>query len=214
LNGMSDKESENLIDMPNSKKITLSLSLILLTVFGVYAQQGTGFGLKGGLNYNTSGKYFKDAGTIFTQPGQNTGYHLGIFFQITSYDIALRPELVYTKTSFTSNLGTVDYQKVDLPVLVKMRFFKMISFQIGPSLHYTFKEEFSVPENFEPTDPFGLGFQMGLGVNIGPVGLDLRFERELNERKYTFENVLGKEDFKSQQLVLGLSFLIPGKRIK
>ncbi len=195
-------------------KILPVFLLIFLVSTASFAQQGSGFGVKGGLNYNTSGKYFKDAGTIITQPGQNMGYHMGIFFQITSYDIALRPELIYTNTSFTSSLGTVDYQKVDLPVLVKMRFFKVISFQIGPSVHYTFKEEFSIPENFEPADPFGLGFQMGLGVNIGPVGLDLRFERELNERKYTFENVLGKEDFKSQQLILGLSFLIPGKRIK
>jgi hypothetical protein len=198
--------------MLSFKKISLSFLFMTLFILHAQAQQGSGFGVKGGLNYNTSGKYFKDAGTIFTQPGQNMGYHLGIFFQITSYDISLRPELIYTSTSFTSDLGTVDFQKVDMPVLVKMRFFKVVSFQIGPSVHYTFKEEFSVPENFEPADPFGLGFQMGLGVNIGPVGLDLRFERELNERKYTFENVIGKEDFKNQQLILGLSFMIPSKK--
>jgi hypothetical protein len=55
---------------------------------------------------------------------------------------------------------------------------------------------------------------LGLGVNLGPVGLDLRFERELNERKYSFENVLGDKDYKNQQLILGLSFMIPGKKIK
>mgnify|MGYP002654989284 CR=1 FL=1 len=194
------------------KRATLIIAFFILTSsisFQAFGQQGSGFGLKGGLNYPSSGKYFRDAGQIFTKPGENMGYHLGIFFQITSYDIALRPELIYTKSSFTSDLGQVDYQKVDFPVLVKLRFFKVISFQIGPSLHYTFEERFSDPENFEPTEPFGLGFQMGLGVNIGPVGLDLRFERELNERRYTFENVLGKEDFKNQQISLGLSFLIP-----
>lgn len=135
-----------------------------------------------------------------------------MFYQLTSYDIALRPELIFTNTEFESALGKVQYQKVDLPILVKMNFFKVIGFQIGPSFHYTLAEEFSIPENFEPTDPFGLGFQLGLGVNLGPVGLDLRFERELNERKYSFENVLGKEDFKTQQLILGLSFKIPSAK--
>lgn len=192
--------------------------LIILFLFGLIgtsqAQQGTGFGVKGGLNYNTSGKYFKDAGQIFTTPGDNRGYHLGIFYQLSSFDIALRPELIYTKSQFTTDLGAVEFQRFDMPVLVKMKLFQVIGFSIGPSLHYTIDEKFSLPENFEKSDPFGLGFQLGLGVNLGPVGLDLRFERELKDRKYTFENVLGKDDYKNQQLILGLSFMIPGKKVK
>ncbi|TDQ18479.1 outer membrane protein with beta-barrel domain [Algoriphagus boseongensis] len=195
----------------------LKLVFLSLLFFGSFsfltqAQQGSGFGIKGGLNYNTSGKYFKDAENIFTKPGENMGYHFGVFYQLTSFDLALRPELIFTNTEFETTLGKVNYQKFDLPILVKMNFFKIISFQAGPSFHYTVKEKFSIPENFQPTDPFGLGFQLGLGVNIGPVGLDLRFERELNDRKFTFDNVLGKEDFKSQQLILGASFKIPGKK--
>lgn len=200
--------------MISTRKLLLVVFLFWCVAFSSIAQQGSGFGFKGGMNYNTSGKYFKDAGQIFSKPGENMGYHLGIFFQLSSYDISLRPEMIYTKSQFTTDLGSVDFQRVDLPVLVKMRLFKVIGFSIGPSLHYTFDEKFSVPENFEKTDPFGLGFQLGLGVNFGPVGLDLRFERELNERKYSFENVLGKEDYKNQQLILGLSFMIPGKKIK
>lgn len=200
--------------MIQPRKSLLVVLLFLGFVFSSQAQQGTGFGFKGGLNYNTSGKYFKDAGQIFSKPGENMGYHLGIFYQLSSYDISLRPELVYTKSQFETSLGSVDFQKVDLPVLVKMRLFQVIGFSIGPSLHYTFDEKFSIPENFEESDPFGLGFQLGLGVNFGPVGLDLRFEREMKERKYSFENVLGKEDYKNQQLILGLSFMIPGKKIK
>ncbi|SEF43526.1 hypothetical protein SAMN03080598_00193 [Algoriphagus boritolerans DSM 17298 = JCM 18970] len=33
----------------------------------------------------------------------------------------------------------------------------------------------------------------------------------MNEGNYTFEIFLGKEDFKNKQLILGLSFLTPGK---
>ncbi|WP_092728279.1 outer membrane beta-barrel protein [Algoriphagus alkaliphilus] len=200
--------------MTKSKKSAFLIIMSLFLGISAHSQQGSGFGFKGGMNFNTSGKYFKDAGQIFSSPSENMGYHLGVFFQLSSYDISLRPEMIYTKSKFETSLGAVDYQKVDLPVLVKMRLFKVIGFSIGPSLHYTFEEKFSVPENFQKTEPFGLGFQMGLGVNIGPVGLDLRFEREMNERKYSFENVLGKEDYKNQQLILGLSFMIPGKRIK
>lgn len=197
--------------MPNFKRIALLLLLSACVLPFVQAQQGSGFGFKGGLNYNTSGKYFKDAGEIFSRPGENMGYHVGVFYQLNSYDIALRPELIFTQNQFETDLGRVDYQRVDMPILVKMRFFQLIGFSIGPSLHYTLNEKFSKPELFESSDPFGLGFQMGLGVNIGPVGLDLRFERELNERKFTMDNVLGKEDYRRQQLILGLSFMIPSK---
>ncbi|GMQ24341.1 hypothetical protein Aoki45_10230 [Algoriphagus sp. oki45] len=197
-----------------SKSIILCLFGFILIQAPLIAQQGSGFGVKGGLNFNTSGKYFKDAGDIFSQPSQNMGYHLGVFYQLTSYDISLRPELIYTKTEFNTDLGLAQYQKIDMPVLVKLRLFQIIGFSIGPSFHYTFDEEFSAPELFEATDPFSLGFQLGLGVNIGPVGLDLRFERELNERRYTLDNVLGKEEFKNQQLILGLSFMIPTKNSK
>lgn len=197
--------------MPMNVLIRLSLSCLLLLLVSQsgMAQQGSGFGLKAGLNYNTSGKYFKDAGQIFAQPGDNMGYHLGVFYQAVSYDIALRPELIFTQTQFETALGKEEYQKVDLPVLVKMRLFKVIGFSIGPSLHYTVREKISRPDLFESPEPFGLGFHMGLGLNIGPVGLDLRFEREMNERKFTMENVFGKEDYKSQQLIFGLSFKIP-----
>ncbi|GMQ29708.1 outer membrane beta-barrel protein [Algoriphagus confluentis] len=197
-----------------SKSIIIGLFGLLFLQAPIFAQQGTGFGVKGGLNFNTSGKYFRDAGDIFSQPSQNMGYHLGVFYQLTSYDISLRPELIYTKTEFSTDLGLAQYQRIDMPVLVKLRLFQIIGFSIGPSFHYTLDEKFSAPELFEDTAPFSLGFQLGLGLNIGPVGLDLRFERELKERRYTLENVLGNEEFKNQQLILGLSFMIPSSKSK
>jgi hypothetical protein len=109
--------------MISTRKSLLVVILFFLVVLTSQAQQGSGFGFKGGMNYNTSGKYFKDASQIFFKPGENMGYHLGIFFQLSSYDIALRPEMIYTKSQFTTDLGSVDFQRVDLPVLVKMRFF-------------------------------------------------------------------------------------------
>lgn len=100
------------------------------------------------------------------------------FFQLSSFDSAYRPEISYARSQVESNLGSVDFQGVHMPVLVKMKLFQGIGSIIGPSLHYTFDEEFSFPENFEK-QILRVRFRVGLGVNLEPVGLDLPFKWDL-----------------------------------
>jgi hypothetical protein len=194
-------------------KSFIRLSVVALFAFffsaNVFGQKGNGFGFKGGLNYNTTGNYFKDANLILDDPGANRGFHAGIFYQLGALGMMLRPELIYTQTQFETDLGNVKYKKIDVPILFRKSFLQIIGLSFGPSFHYTMDEKFSIPSNFKETSAIGLGFQAGLGINLGPIGLDLRFERELNDREYSLSNVLGKKDFKSQQLILGLSFKLP-----
>jgi hypothetical protein len=196
-------------------KLQIKLSILVFLAFHLFhssfAQKGSGFGVKAGLNYNTSGNYFKDANLILEDPGNNTGFHAGVFYQLGALGMMVRPEIIYTQTKFETDLGKVTYNKIDVPLLFRKSFLKIIGLSFGPSFHYTFGEKFSIPKNFKDSEAIGLGFQAGLGVNFGPVGLDLRFEREFNDKEYTISNVLGKNNFKSQQLILGLSFKIPTK---
>lgn len=193
--------------MKNS--IYLLLTLFLFVSFAHFASaqhKGGGFGIKGGLNYNTSGKYFKDAESIWKNPGASTGYHAGVFYKFGGYDLYLRPELVYTQTKFDSGLGEVNIQRLDAPVLVGIHLFKVASIMGGPSFHYTLSDNFSSLV-VEKNDRLRLGYQFGLGLNLGPVGLDLRYEREFNDQHISFDRVIsGGNDFKSEQLILGLSF--------
>jgi len=194
-------------------KSFIRLTVVALIAFffsaNAFGQKGTGFGFKGGLNYNTTGNYFKDANLILDDPGANRGFHAGVFYQLGALGMMLRPELIYTQTQFETDLGNVKYKKIDVPILFRKSFLQIIGLSFGPSFHYTLDEKFSIPSNFKETSAIGLGFQAGLGINLGPIGLDLRFERELNDREYSLSNVLGKKDFKSQQLILGLSFKLP-----
>lgn len=197
--------------MKSLNRIALLLLLAFFSIDPAFGQKGSGFGVKAGLNYNTTGNYFKDANLILDDPGGNRGFHAGVFYQLGALGMMLRPELIYTQTQFETDLGSVKYKKIDVPILFRKSFLQVIGLSFGPSFHYTMDEKFSIPSNFKEGGPIGLGFQAGLGVNFGPVGLDLRFERELNDREYSLSNVLGKKDFKSQQLILGLSFKIPKK---
>jgi opacity protein-like surface antigen len=193
--------------MKNSIHLLLTLFLFVsFTHFAAAQHKGGGFGIKGGLNYNTSGKYFKDAESIWKNPGASTGYHAGVFYKFGGYDLYLRPELIYTQTKFDSGLGEVNIQRLDAPVLVGMHLFKVASIMAGPSFHYTLSDNFS-SRLVEKNDRLRFGYQFGLGLNFGPVGLDLRYEREFNDQNISFDRVIsGGSDFKSEQVILGLSF--------
>ncbi len=168
--------------------------------------KGSGFGIKGGLNYNTSGKYFQDAESIWKNPGSSMGYHAGVFYKIGGFDLFLRPELMYTETKFDAGLGELKLQRLDAPVLVGMHLFKVVSVMAGPSFHYTLNDNFSNRSKPDPNERLRMGYQFGLGLNVGPIGVDLRYEREFNDQNISFDRVIqGGNDFRSEQVILGLS---------
>ncbi|SFT64844.1 Outer membrane protein beta-barrel domain-containing protein [Algoriphagus locisalis] len=183
------------------------LLLFLSTLQANAQHKGSGFGLKGGLSYNTSGKYFKDAGSIWKDPGSSAGYQFGAFYKLASYDIFLRPEMVYTHSKFDSGLGEVKANRLDAPVMVGMHLFKLFSIVGGPSFHYILDDNYADYFNSPSDKDLLFGYQFGLGLNFGPVGLDLRYERVLNDQKLNFDQVIKrKEDFRSEQVILGLSY--------
>lgn len=181
--------------------------VFLFAIEGNAQRKGSGLGIKAGMNYNTSGKYFKDAGSIWDDPGASTGYQVGAFYKLASYDIFLRPELLYTHSKFESGLGQVKYNRLDAPVMVGFHLFKVFSIVGGPSFHYSLNEEYPEVLEIESAQKIDFGYQFGLGLNVGPVGLDLRYERVFNDQKLTLDRVLKREDsFKSEQVILALSF--------
>lgn len=190
------------------KKFFLVLLLVFGGVVAGHAQnRGSGFGIKGGLNYSTSGKYFQDAESIWKNPGASSGFHAGVFYRLGKNNIYLRPELIYSQTKFDAGFDQLKSQRLDAPILLGIQFFEIASVMAGPSFHYTLNDNFSNSLRDFENEKFRMGYQFGLGINIGPVGLDLRYEREFNDQKISLDRVLsGGTDFKSEQVILGLSF--------
>lgn len=189
-------------------KTTLKASVIMfvLMVFyhSGYSQTGGGFGIKGGVNYNSNGQYFKDAEAIWGAPKDNLGYHLGLFGKVNLGPVFLRPELNYTNLKSEINSVQLQTQRLDAPVLVGINLLgPLVSVFAGPSFHYYIEDEL---RDFE-FDKFNAGYQFGVGLNLGNVGLDLRYERVLNGQTVNIDDVFtGDGDFRYQQLMLGLSF--------
>lgn len=174
------------------------------------------FGLKGGINYNSNS--IKEVQTdVFDGAKSKTGYHAGIWlrFKIPVIGLYLRPELVYTnlenevlyKTS--GNTTSYNFQKIDIPVLLGKKIFGIGNVYVGPSFQYILDSDFSFNDipNVE-ADGFTVGLQFGGGIELGKIGIDVRWERAFSGIESTFIGNAGNVNFDTRinQIILGLSY--------
>lgn len=193
--------------------------IILMFVTTSAAMAQNGFGVKGGLNYGDNGEITYDdvsnAGEDILEGGESKmGYHLGVYYEASILGFFLRPELVYTttKSSYQFNQQEADYNvsKIDLPILVGTKVFGPVRVFAGPSLQYIVDNDFEGFELGDVEDEFTIGAQLGAGIQLGKIGLDVRYERALKENEAEFMNFNGNEglqrvDTRPSQIIFGLS---------
>ncbi|MDE3744099.1 outer membrane beta-barrel protein [Maribacter polysaccharolyticus] len=187
---------------------TILLAIIALTSLTTFAQTESGFGIKGGLNYNANGDYFESTGEAARNPDRNVGYHFGIFGKIGNR-MYLRPELVYTKTKSDYDGDKFDISKLDLPLLVGAKIIGPLHVFAGPAFQYILDTEFEGITINDIENDFTVGVNIGAGLNLGKLGIDLRYERGFSENEATFVGNLGsgasRIDARPDQLILSLS---------
>lgn len=183
------------------------------------AMAQSGLGVKGGINYADNGEMtysdFTDAGKDALEGGESKmGYHFGVFYQTNLLGFFLRPELVYTttKSTYQFNQQESDYNvsKIDLPILVGTKVFGPIRLFAGPSLQYIIDNDFEGFELGDVKDEFSIGAQLGAGIQLGKLGLDVRYERALKENEAKFISIDGGQgpervDTRPSQIIFGLS---------
>jgi hypothetical protein len=191
------------------KKLIFSAALVAFFSVAALAQDGTGFGIKGGLNYNANGDYFESIGDNAEHPDRNIGYHLGFFGKIGD-KVYFRPELVYTNTKSDYDNDDFKMKKLDAPMLVGLRVLGPVNVFAGPSFQYILDTDFNSININDVENDFTVGLNFGIGLDIDKIGIDLRYERGFNDNEATFINSdLGVEksrlDTRPDQLILSLS---------
>ena len=192
------------------KKTILAAFMALYGFYGM-AQGDSGFGIKGGLNYNANGDYFESAGDAARNPDRNVGYHVGIFGKFGASKVYVRPELMYTKTKSDYDGSDFDMSKLDAPVLLGINLIGPLHVFAGPSFQYILETEFDGVTIDDVENDFSVGMNIGAGVNLGKLGIDLRYERGFNDNEASFINTnntnLGPSriDTRPDQLILSLS---------
>jgi hypothetical protein len=191
------------------KKLVLITVAVLSGFFGL-AQTGSGFGIKGGINYAGNGDFFNSAENAVQSPDRNVGYHVGVFGKLGN-KLYVRPELVYTSTASEYNEGDLKINKLDVPVLVGLKVIGPLNIFAGPAFQYILNSKFDgvTIDNIE--NDFTVGINIGAGVSFGKFGLDVRYERGLSDNEINFVNSNiatlngDRVDTRPDQIILSLS---------
>lgn len=199
------------------KKIVFVLMLILCSQVSSAQIQ---FGIKGGVNYN-SDSFSNVSSDVFSGAKSKTGYHLGVWTRAKFLGIYLRPELVYTQLKnevvysgdpMLQKSTSYTFSKIDVPVLFGKKILGFANVFAGPSFQYVVSSKFGLSDitNVKIKD-FSMGLQFGAGVDIGRIGVDVRWERSLSgvETSFLDNNITNGNvnfDTRVNQIIIGLSY--------
>ena len=192
------------------KKMLLA-AVVALFGTSAFAQSDSGFGLRGGLNYNGNGDYIESFGDVAREPDRNVGFHLGVFHKVKLGPIYIKPELVYTKTKSDYDDASFNLSKLDAPVLVGFKVIGPVNIFVGPSFQYILNSEFDGISIDNVENDFSVGANFGIGVNLGKLGVDLRYERGFSENEARFINTNitslpdSRLDTRPEQVILSFS---------
>ncbi|MEC3967057.1 outer membrane beta-barrel protein [Flagellimonas halotolerans] len=201
-------------------KKTLLVAVFALIGSAAMAQSGSGFGIKAGLSYNKNGDLIGSVGDggqdIVEGAEGKTGYHFGFWGKLDFPKIYLRPELVYSKTKSSYDLPDgdsedYDVSKLDMPVLLGYKLIGPLHIFAGPAFQYTLNNDFGDIEIEDVKNDFTVGLNAGVGVNLGNIGLDVRYERGFseNEAEIINNNIANLEDSRvdsrPSQIIFALS---------
>ncbi|MHA7943470.1 outer membrane beta-barrel protein [Formosa sp. 3Alg 14/1] len=197
------------------KKLILMLFVLVGTIQFTTAQSGSGYGIKGGLNYGSNGKLISNTGDIIAHPDRNLGFNLGVFAKFGSW-IYIKPELLYTNTSSeysSGNSGDSKFkiQQIDLPVNVGLRLIGPLSIFAGPSFQYNLSSKLDGKKAEDVYNEITTGYNVGLAFSLRRFAIDLRYEGAFSANQNNFLNnngVMLVVDSRPEQLILNLSIRI------
>jgi hypothetical protein len=177
--------------------------LLAIGIAAVSSAQIISFGIKGGLNY--SKMKFDNISNITVAAKSYTlmedksfqGFHIGVMGRLKVFNLFVQPELLFNTTggkvliqeiqgaATVNTVKQVKYNKLDLPVLVGMKF-GPARINAGPvaSVVLSSKSEISefIPEMKTMSKGATIGFQAGAGLDfLKKFTLDLRYEAGLSK---------------------------------
>ncbi|GEO23702.1 porin family protein [Cyclobacterium qasimii] len=142
------------------------------------------------------------------------GYHVGIFARVNLSAVYIQPEFLYTNTggSFKNNTFSydADFDRLDVPLMLGLKLGNTFRIQAGPVASYLLNGDIkvndgnSVQQIIPPTEDFTFGYQAGVGLDIGNLFLDLKYEGALTNSVNNYGEI--PTDQRQSMVMLSLGF--------
>jgi len=202
-------------------KRILLLAVLFMASTTILQAQGD-FGIKAGLSYNSNGdlsEFTSEVDNLYKDEGKGkSGFNVGLYGKIDLGPIFIRPELLYTKTTseYELNSQMLDYKisKLDAPVLVGIKLIGPLNVFAGPAFQYILDNDLEGVNLNDIESDFTMGLNIGASLEIGRIGIDVRYERGLssNEADWTNASDTFSLDSRPEQLIFSLSYSLAKKK--
>lgn len=179
-----------------NKLVTLLL-MSLLTSSLSFSQ--VRFGIRGGINSSkmNSSTEVNTGDYKITCPNYSViGYHVGLISQIKLFSFFIQPELLYS--SIHNDLNVYDHNsanpdeaiavrqklnRIDIPVLVGVKL-SILKLEVGPVASFLISNNSdlkSITEYDMQWNKAVIGYQAGIGLDVGKIALDVKYEGSLSK---------------------------------
>lgn len=192
------------------KKTLFSLLVILfsLTAYG----QEFSVGPKIGVSQSNISLSNED----FISGEDSYGYHVGLFVRMGGNSIFVQPEFLYTNTGGTiiqkqTNSADIfidaNFDRVDIPFMLGFKLARFFRIQAGPItsilIDHTIVDSNQNPLNVDYNSAT-IGYQAGLGLDVGNVILDFKYENSLGKISNSTSDFA--TDQRQNQLIISAGF--------
>ena len=197
--------------------LTLAICLMIST-----AASAQFFTLGPKVGFSSSRLSLEEAQLVRTR-NSTIGFHAGVFTRLTILGIYLQPEVLFTQAGgqieirdeVSDNFDQIQdltYNKLDVPVMLGFRIGDVLRINAGPSFSLILGQDArtegttaEVRNNYESST---VGYQIGGGLDIGRLVLDVRYEGNLSQLGNSVQ--LGGRrfdtDYRNNQFSVGLGF--------
>lgn len=204
------------------KKIALLFFSIFIFSTG-YSQTGNAtFGPKVGIS--SSNISIIDNVQNVRAGDRTFGFHAGIFARLNAGPAYVQPELLFTSSGGTIEItdatttGTeireYEFNKIDLPVMVGFRFGESLRIFAGPVASLVISTDVrqagasqEIDDNYKNAT---IGYQAGVGLDVGNLILDLKYESNLS--KFGDAVTVGNQNFatdtRNNQIILSVGVFL------
>ena len=200
-------------------KKSLILAIVLLASTATYAQFFT-IGPKVG--FSSSRLSLEEAQQI--RSGASTvGFHIGAFTRLSVLGLYVQPELLFTqsggqievKDEVNDNFDQIQdltYNKIDIPVMLGFRMGSVFRVNAGPAFSLILGQDARTEGTSEEVrnryEDSTVGYQIGGGLDLGKLVLDVRYEGSLS-RLGSSVQLGGRRfdtDYRNNQFSVSLGF--------